>query len=91
MNKIINRESKRQPVMLIKRSEMAKFFKMPEAIDSMAHAFACLSSGECFVPKRYITSTRDESLTFLLKPAFNTAEQFLINLVSADSMKPFLN
>ncbi len=70
MNKIINRESKRQPVRLIKRSEMAKFFKMSEAIDSMAHAFACLSSGECFVPKRYITSTRDKSLTFLLKPAF---------------------
>ena len=70
MNKIINRESKRQPVRLIKRSEMAKFFKMSEAIDSMAHAFACLSSGECFVPSRYIISTKDESLTLLLKPVF---------------------
>ncbi len=66
----MNKESKRQPIRLIKRSEMAKFFKMPEAIDSMADAFARLSSGECYVPKRYITSTKDESLTLLLKPAF---------------------
>ncbi len=66
----MNRESKRQPIKLIKRSEMVKFFKMPEAIDSMALAFASLSSGDCYVPKRYITSTKDESLTLLLKPAF---------------------
>jgi len=70
MNKIINWKTKRQPLRLIKRSEMAKYFTMLEAIDSMAHAFACLSSGQCFVPKRYITSIGDESLTFLLKPAF---------------------
>jgi len=66
----MNKEGKRQPIRLIKRSEMAKFFTMTEAIDSMADAFAWLSSGDCYVPKRYITSIRDESLTLLFKPAF---------------------
>jgi ornithine cyclodeaminase/alanine dehydrogenase-like protein (mu-crystallin family) len=66
----MNKEVKRQPIRLIKRSEMAKSFKMTEAIDSMADAFAKLSSAECYVPKRYITSSRDQSLTFLFKPAF---------------------
>lgn len=62
--------SKRQPIRVIKSSEIAKFFTMTEAIDSMEQAFSSLSSGDCYVPKRYIVSTRDESLTFLLKPAF---------------------
>jgi len=70
MDEKMNKESKRQPIRLIKRSEIAKFFKMTEAIDSMALAFSSLSSGDCYIPKRYITSTRDESLTLLLKPAF---------------------
>ncbi len=70
MNKKIKKESKRQSIRLIKRSEIAKFFTMTEAIDSMALAFSSLSSGDCYIPKRYITSTKDESLTLLLKPAF---------------------
>ncbi len=70
MNKIINGKTIRKPLRLIKRSAMAKHFTMVEAIDSMVHAFACLSSDQCFVPKRYITKMRDESLTFLVKPAF---------------------
>ena len=66
----MNKESKRQSIKLIKKSEIAKFFKMPEAIDSMSDAFMRLSSGNCYVPRRYITSTKDNSLTFLMKPAF---------------------
>ncbi len=65
-----NPQSIRQPIKLIKRSEMAKYFNMSEAIDSMEFAFASLSGGDCYVPKRYIISTKDESLTLLLKPAF---------------------
>jgi len=61
---------KRQPIKLIKRSEMIKYITMPEAIDCMATAFANLSSGNCNIPRRSIMSTKDESLTFLLKPAF---------------------
>jgi len=70
MDEKMNKENKRQPIRLIKKSEIAKFFTMTEAIDSMALAFSSLSSGDCYIPKRYITSTRDESLTLLLKPAF---------------------
>ena len=66
----MNKQAVRQPMKLIKRSDMAKYFNMSEAIDSMAFAFGCLASGDCYVPKRYIISTRDESLTLLLKPAF---------------------
>ena len=43
---------------------------MSEAIDSMEIAFSTLSSGNCYIPKRYIARTQDESLTLLLKPAF---------------------
>jgi len=79
----MNKESKRQPIRLIKRSEMAKFFKMTEAIDSMAYAFTRLSSGDCYVPKRYITRSRDESLTFLLKPAFvNNHDKSSIKIIT---------
>ncbi|TYB32246.1 MAG: ornithine cyclodeaminase family protein [Candidatus Mcinerneyibacterium aminivorans] len=65
-----NTSSERKPIKLIKRSEIAKNFTMAEAIDSMADAFASLSSGDCYVPKRYIINSQDEKLTFLLKPAF---------------------
>jgi len=59
---------KRQPIKLIKKNEMVKYFKMPEAIDCMSYAFACLSSGKCYVPKRTIIS--DESVL----PSFTVGE-----------------
>lgn len=65
----------RKPIILINRSLIARHFTMPEAIDSMAAAFASLSSGTCHVPERYVISTRDEALTFLFKPAFNGTNQ----------------
>ena len=59
----INRaQAKRQPIKLIKRSEMVQYFSMSEAIDSMSFAFTSLSSGDCHVPKRYIISTKDETV-----------------------------
>ncbi len=67
---INNKKSKRQPIRLINTSEINRYFTMSEAIDSMAFAFSNLSSGDSYVPKRYITKINDESLTFLLKPAF---------------------
>ncbi len=62
----------RTPVILIKKSEIAGYFTMSEAIDSMASAFANLSSGNAHVPERYIVTTQDNALTFLLKPAFSS-------------------
>ena len=86
----MNKENKRQAIRIIKRSEMARFFKMTEAIDSMADAFAKLSSADCYVPKRYITSSRDQSLTFLFKPAFvnnhNTSSIKILTQKNSDSL-----
>jgi len=89
MSKKMNIESERKPIRLIKRSEIAKFFTMSEAIDSMALAFSSLSSGDCYVPKRYITSTKDESLTLLLKPAFvNNHEKSSIKVLTQKNSNP---
>jgi ornithine cyclodeaminase/alanine dehydrogenase-like protein (mu-crystallin family) len=60
----------RQPLKLITKSDVVKHLPMSKAIDCMESAFAKLSSGSCTVPARYITNTDDNSLTFLLKPAF---------------------
>ncbi len=70
MDEKMNKVYKRQAIRLIKRSEIEKSFGMTEAIEAMAEAFSSLSSGKAFVPKRYISHTPDEALTFLLKPAF---------------------
>ncbi len=79
----MNNENKRKPIRVIKNSEIAKVFTMTEAIDSMEDAFSKLSSGECYVPKRYITSTKDESLTLLLKPAFvNNSDKLSIKVLT---------
>ena len=82
----MNKQAVRQPMKLIKRSDMAKYFNMSEAIDSMAYAFGSLSSGDCYVPKRYIISTMDESLTLLLKPAFiNNHDKSSIKILTQKS------
>jgi len=60
----------RRPIRLIKSSEINKHFSMIEAIEAMADAFKSLSSGESFVPQRYVTTFGDPSLNLLLKPAF---------------------
>lgn len=65
-----NRQVERRSIKLIKKSEIEKYFSMSEAIESMAAAFKSLSGGDCFVPNRYIISSGDNALTFLLKPAF---------------------
>lgn len=65
-------KSERVPVRLIKKSEIARYFSMTEAIESMTIAFTSLSSGKAYVPERYIVTTQDNGLTFLLKPAFSS-------------------
>lgn len=43
---------------------------MPMAINAMARAFASLSSGESFVPLRYVSKLPANNLVMLCKPAF---------------------
>lgn len=59
----------RQPIVLIKSSEIKQNFFMLEAIDAMEEAFSSLSSGESFVPQRFVTSMAKGQLNLMLKPA----------------------
>lgn len=75
--------SVRKSLRIIKRSEIAEYFSMAEAIDAMSNAFSSLSSGKSFVPKRYVTNSQDGNLTFLLKPAFiNSKKSSSIKILS---------
>lgn len=58
----------RQPIKMIKASEIKKYFTMNEAIESMDEAFKNLSSGKTIVPQRYVTSINENALTLLMKP-----------------------
>lgn len=60
----------RIPIRLIKSSEIKQHFTMIEAIEAMEEAFKSLSSGESFVPQRYVTTFGDKPLNLLLKPVF---------------------
>jgi len=67
MNEKLNR---RQPIRIIKASEIKQFYSMPMAINAMARAFSSLSSGESFVPQRYVSKLPTNELVMLCKPAF---------------------
>ncbi|MCP3932398.1 MAG: ornithine cyclodeaminase [Bacteroidetes bacterium] len=58
----------RQPIVLIKSSEIRDNFTMPEAIEAMEEAYISLSSGKSYVPQRYVTSMAGGAINMLLKP-----------------------
>lgn len=55
---------------IIKAGEIEQYYSMKQAIDAMGRAFSLLSSGECHVPMRVVTSLPDNELQMLYKPAF---------------------
>lgn len=59
----------RKPIVLIKSTEIKRNFLMLEAINSMEEAFVSLSTGNSFVPLRYVTSMAEGQLHLMLKPA----------------------
>ncbi len=88
----MDKQTVRQPMKLIKRSEMVENFTMPEAIICMSEAFESLSSGECYVPKRYVVRSSDEYLTLLLKPAFmNNYNKSSIKVLTQKNSRPVPN
>lgn len=92
MDENIKNGSIRQPIRLIKTSEITTSFTMHEAIDSMKIAFSKLSSGDCYIPKRYIARVKDESLTLLLKPAFvNKHDKSSIKIITQKDSNPNSN
>jgi len=65
----MNIPTKRKPIVLIKSSEIRQHYSMREAIGAMEVAFKRLSSGQSFVPQRYVTTMASGKLHMLLKPA----------------------
>lgn len=55
---------------IIKAGEIQKHYSMKQAIDAMQRAFCSLSSKECFIPMRSVTSLPAGDLLMLYKPAF---------------------
>lgn len=55
---------------IIKAGEIRKHYSMKLAIDDMHRAFCSLSSKECFIPMRVVTSLPAGDLLMLYKPAF---------------------
>jgi ornithine cyclodeaminase/alanine dehydrogenase-like protein (mu-crystallin family) len=60
----------RRPTRIIKAGEIKQFYSMQKAIDAMEQAFSSLSSGESFVPARYVSSLPSKQLLMLFKPAY---------------------
>lgn len=65
----------RKPIRLIKAGEIKRFYSMQQAIDAMHRAFSALSSGESFVPQRYISTLPTDEMIMIFKPAFVEKEQ----------------
>jgi ornithine cyclodeaminase/alanine dehydrogenase-like protein (mu-crystallin family) len=63
-------EMTRKPIRIIRAGEIKKFYSMQRAIDAMEHAFSSLSSGESFVPQRFVSKLPSNELLMLFKPAF---------------------
>ncbi|MHC1704734.1 MAG: ornithine cyclodeaminase family protein [Tenuifilaceae bacterium] len=67
MSEILNQ---RKPIRIIKAGDIKKFYSMPKAIDAMGRAFNSLSSGESYVPVRFVSKLPTNELLMLFKPAF---------------------
>lgn len=60
----------RKPIRLIKAGEIKQYYSMQQAIDAMHRAFSSLSSGDGFVPLRYVSKLPSNELLMLFKPAY---------------------
>jgi len=60
----------RNAITIIKASEIKQHYSMQKAIDAMERAFSSLSSGESYVPQRYVSGLPSKQLLMLFKPAY---------------------
>ncbi len=64
----------RKPMRIIKAGEIKQHYSMQKAIDAMAQAFSSLSSGESYVPVRFVSKLPSKlpsnQLLMLFKPAY---------------------
>ena len=64
------KQNTRKPIRLIKAGEIKQYYSMQQAIDAMERAFSSLSSGESFVPLRYVSKLPANEMVMLFKPAY---------------------
>ena len=67
----------RKPIRLITGREIKRYYSMEQAIDSMERAFSLLSSGESFVPIRFVSRVPSNKMMMLFKPAYVEKENKL--------------
>jgi len=72
MSELLNQ---RKPIRIIKAAEIKQFYSMPKAIEAMGRAFASMSSGESYVPMRFVSKLPTNELLMFFKPAFVEKEQ----------------
>lgn len=65
----------RKPTRIIKAGEIKQNYSMKQAINAMERAFSSLSSGESFVPLRYVSKLPSDELLMLFKPAYVEKEK----------------
>jgi ornithine cyclodeaminase len=65
----------RKPIRLITAGEIKQYYSMKQAIDSMERAFSLVSSGEGFVPLRFVSKLPSNEMMMLFKPAFVEKEK----------------
>jgi ornithine cyclodeaminase/alanine dehydrogenase-like protein (mu-crystallin family) len=65
----------RKPIRLITAGEIKQYYSMKQAIDSMERAFSLLSSGEGFVPLRFVSKLPSSEMMMLFKPAYVEKEK----------------
>ena len=65
----------RKPIRIIKAGEIKQYYSMPQAIDAMERAFSSLSSGDAFVPLRFVSKLPTKEMLMLFKPAFVEKEK----------------
>jgi len=65
----------RKPIRIIKAGEIKHYYSMQEAIDAMDRAFSSLSSGESYVPLRFVSKLPSKEMVMLFKPAYVEREK----------------
>ena len=60
----------RKPIRIIKAGDIKQHYSMQNAIDAMEGAFSSLSSGESYVPLRYVSKLPANGMVLLFKPAY---------------------
>ncbi len=65
----------RKPIRIVKAGEIKQYYSMKQAIDAMHWAFSSLSSGDSFVPLRFVSKLPTKEMLMLFKPAFVAKEK----------------